>query len=138
MARLFIAVWPPAAVIRDLTELRSNERGLKFVRPENWHITLRFFGRAEASEVTEALSDTSFESARAELGPVEILAARALVVRVHGLDALAALVTRTHTEDRRSAASNVHRPPHLGVPREVRAAHCGRNSGSACDLGVRR
>jgi 2'-5' RNA ligase len=85
-------------VATELTALRRREPGINFVRPENWHITLRFLGNANAGVVMDALSDTRFDSARAHLGAIDIIADRALVVRVDGLDALAGLVTqRTST-----------------------------------------
>ena len=38
MARLFFAVWPPDDVVEGLTALRrKDQRGVRFVRPENWH-----------------------------------------------------------------------------------------------------
>jgi 2'-5' RNA ligase len=91
MARLFIAVWPPEEVVADLTALhRKDQRGVRFVRPENWHITLRFLGEANPNEVIGALDGTTFEPARAHLGPaVDVISERALVVPLSGLDQLA-------------------------------------------------
>jgi RNA 2',3'-cyclic 3'-phosphodiesterase len=95
MARLFIAVWPPEEVAAELTALhREDQRGVRFVRPENWHITLRFVGDAEPDEVIDALGGATLASARAHLGPaVDVIAERALVVPVGGLDTLAGRVT---------------------------------------------
>ena len=54
MARLFVAVWPSADVIEALCALRrKDERGVRFVRPENWHITLRFLGETHPADVIE-------------------------------------------------------------------------------------
>ncbi len=91
MARLFIAVWPPEEVAAELTTLhRKDQRGVRFVQPENWHITLRFLGDAHPGDVIAALGDASLTSARAHLGPaVDVIAERALVVPVDGLDVLA-------------------------------------------------
>ena len=45
--RLFVAVWPPEEVVAELTALpRKDGRGVRFVAPENWHVTLRFLGQA--------------------------------------------------------------------------------------------
>jgi 2'-5' RNA ligase len=45
MARLFIAVWPPDDVAAELSSIhRKDQRGVRFVEPETWHITLRFLG----------------------------------------------------------------------------------------------
>jgi 2'-5' RNA ligase len=95
MARLFIAVWPPDEVVAELTALhRKDQRGVRFVRPENWHITLRFFGEADIDAVTGAIDGATFEAARAHIGPaVDVISERALVVPVQGLDALADTVT---------------------------------------------
>jgi 2'-5' RNA ligase len=92
VARLFVAVWPPEDVAADLTSLpRKDQRGARFVAPDNWHITLRFLGEAQPEHVIEALSGVAFAPARARVGPgVDILSDRALVVPVDGLDALAA------------------------------------------------
>jgi RNA 2',3'-cyclic 3'-phosphodiesterase len=96
MARLFIAVWLPDEVAAELTALhRKDQRGVRFVRPENWHITLRFVGDANPDEVIDALAGTTLAPARARLGPaVDVIAERALVVPVDGLDALAGQVTQ--------------------------------------------
>jgi 2'-5' RNA ligase len=96
MPRLFIAVWPPDDVAAELTALpRKDQRGVRFVRPENWHITLRFLGDAQVDDVVEALDGVSLAAARAQLGPVvDVLAERVLVVPVGGLDELARIVTR--------------------------------------------
>ena len=52
MARLFIAVWPPEDVVSELTSLqRKDQRGVRFVPPDNWHITLRFLGDADPDQV---------------------------------------------------------------------------------------
>jgi 2'-5' RNA ligase len=96
VARLFIAVWPSEEVIAALSSLpRKDQDGIRFVPVENWHITLRFLGEAEPNEVVKAFGDTTVATARAHLGPsVELMAERALVVPVQGLDALADAVTK--------------------------------------------
>jgi RNA 2',3'-cyclic 3'-phosphodiesterase len=87
-------VWPPAEVAEQLAVVvRRDERGIRFVRPENWHITLRFFGAADPDKVGEALAGVTLAPARARLGPaVDLVADRALVVPVVGLDGLARTV----------------------------------------------
>ena len=94
MPRLFVAVWPPEEVVAELTHLhRKDQRGVRFVPPDNWHVTLRFLGDASAAEVIAALDRTPLPPALARLGPaVDVLAERALVVPVGGLDDLAAAV----------------------------------------------
>ena len=94
MARLFIAVWPPEHVIEELTSLRrKDQRGVRFVPPDNWHLTLRFLGEADTDDVADALDRATLPTATVTLGPaVDVLAERALVVPATGLDALAAVV----------------------------------------------
>lgn len=97
---MFIAVWPPADVIATIAALRrDDEPGLRFIPPENWHVTLRFFGDADAGEVAAAIDGAPYPAATARLGPtVGIIARSALAIPVRGLDALATEVsTRTAT-----------------------------------------
>ena len=98
MARLFVTVWPPEDVTAELMSLRrKDQRGVRFVPPDNWHITLRFLGDADPDRVSDALDRASFAPARARVGPgVDVIADRALMVPVHGLDDLAATVVE-HT-----------------------------------------
>ena len=98
MTRLFLAVWPPEEVVAELTRLRrKDQRGVRFVAPENWHITLRFLGDADPDAVISALDGLAFDATRATVGPaVDVLAERALVLPVSGLEHLAAdLAERT-------------------------------------------
>jgi 2'-5' RNA ligase len=91
MARLFIAVWPPEEVVADLTALhRKDQRGVRFVVPESWHITLRFLGEVRPDDVRAALEGWSMPAATVRLGPaVDVLAERALVLPATGLDDIA-------------------------------------------------
>jgi RNA 2',3'-cyclic 3'-phosphodiesterase len=95
MARLFIAVWPPDEVAEALRALpRKDQRGVRFVPPDNWHVTLRFLGEADPQEVLDAMDGVTFAPTRARLGPaVDVISQRALVVPVAGLDAIAVAVT---------------------------------------------
>ena len=128
MARLFIAVWPPEEVISELTGLhRKDQRGVRFVPPENWHITLRFIGDADPDEVIAALDGSVLPRARARLGPaVDMLAERALVIPAAGFNDLADHVT--------SLTSHIGKPtrqrfvghltlarvkPHVAMPRTL-------------------
>ncbi|HWM19653.1 MAG TPA: RNA 2',3'-cyclic phosphodiesterase [Ilumatobacteraceae bacterium] len=95
MARLFLAVWPPANVFEQLDALpRSDQPGVRWVPPANWHVTLRFFGEAEASDVHAGLADATLPAATAIFGPaVRRLGRSALVVPVAGLERLAAAIS---------------------------------------------
>jgi 2'-5' RNA ligase len=91
MPRLFIAVWPPEEVVAELTTLpRKDQRGVRFVPPENWHVTLRFLGDADPDDVIDALDGVELPGARVRVGPgVDAFDERALVVPVVGLAELA-------------------------------------------------
>ncbi|WP_116999861.1 RNA 2',3'-cyclic phosphodiesterase [Desertimonas flava] len=95
MARLFVAVWPTDEVVEALAAIhRKNQRGVRFVPPENWHVTLRFLGEASPEAVAAALDGGTFGATTARLGPaVDVMSERALVVPVAGVDDLAAVVT---------------------------------------------
>jgi RNA 2',3'-cyclic 3'-phosphodiesterase len=88
MARLFVAVWPPDDVVAELTALpRKDQRGVRFVDPDRWHITLRFLGDTDPDVVCDALDDLAPAPTTVRLGPaVDVLAERALIVPAHGLD----------------------------------------------------
>ena len=92
MARLFVGVWIPEDVTETLMSLpRKDQRGARFVRPENWHITLRFLGDAHPGDAIDALSGIVVARPSVRLGPaVDVLDERALVVPATGLDDLAA------------------------------------------------
>lgn len=95
MPRLFLAVVPPDDVVSELMSLpRKDVRGVRFVAPENWHVTLRFLGETDVGHVVEAMDGAVLPKATATLGPgVDVLSERTLVVPVAGLDELAAAVT---------------------------------------------
>lgn len=94
MTRLFVAVWPPEEVVADLTALpRKDQRGVRFVHPDNWHLTVRFLGEADPDAVIAALDGIEFAPAEIRLGPgVDVLGDRALVLPATGLDDVAAAV----------------------------------------------
>ena len=94
-ARLFLAVWPPEDVVEELMALRrKDQRGVRFVPPDRWHITLRFLGESRAEDVEAALDDVDLPAATARLGPaVDVIGERALVVPVAGREELAACAT---------------------------------------------
>lgn len=77
-----------------MTLPRKDQRGVRFVPPSNWHVTLRFLGEADVDEVVDALNSVTLPSATATLAPgVDVLSGRALAVDVDGLEELAAAVT---------------------------------------------
>jgi 2'-5' RNA ligase len=92
--RLFIAVWPPAAVVERLQAVaRADEPGARWIAPRNWHVTLRFLGDADPEQVSERLIAAPLPAAMAALGPeVSKLGRGNVVVPVSGLEELAARV----------------------------------------------
>ncbi len=95
MARLFLAVRPPDDVVELLRELpRKDQRGVRFVPPENWHATLRFLGDADPDAVAEAMNRSTLPaSVVARVGPaIDMLGTHSVMAPVAGLDDLAAAV----------------------------------------------
>jgi 2'-5' RNA ligase len=117
MARLFLAVWPPEGVVEELLALhRKDRRGVRFLPPDRWHVTLRFLGEADPADVADAMGDIA-DAATARLGPaVDIVGGRVLAVPVAGLDDLAATVTR-RTRDLGQRPSRRRFHGHLTIAR---------------------
>ena len=94
MSRLFVAVWPPDDVMQTLTQMpRPAAPGVRWVRPERLHITLRFFGKADEAEAAAALGEARLPATQVTLGPgVERLGRGVLMIPARGLDELAAAV----------------------------------------------
>ena len=83
-------------MVAQLEELhRKDQVGARFVPPQNWHVTLRFFGSADVGAVAAALDGGRFRTAEIRLGPaVDVGGGRTLFVPVTGADELAAEVVR--------------------------------------------
>ena len=66
--RLFVAVWPSVEVAQRVAALaRPTVIGLRWTRPEQWHVTLRFLGPVpDPPAVSDALA-----AAASGLAPVE-------------------------------------------------------------------
>lgn len=94
MARIFVAVWPPAIVVDALAAIeRPMLHGVRWTRPESWHVTLRFLGDDDPTEVARRLTSLSHGPVQAVLGTaVGRLGATAVVAPVKGLESLAAAV----------------------------------------------
>jgi 2'-5' RNA ligase len=104
--RLFVAVWPDALTRRTLAALPLEPTiGLRLVRPEQWHVTLRFFGDVEGELVPALLATLESVAASeqpvvAQLGPRTGWFGRGAVLQVPvtGLDRLAAAVRASTSE----------------------------------------
>jgi 2'-5' RNA ligase len=101
--RLFVAVWPDDETRRRLAGLElelGRTKGLRFVGPERWHVTLRFLGEVAEDDVG-ALGAAVISAAAASPGPLEcrlgpgtgwFTGVRVLHLPATGLDGLAAAV----------------------------------------------
>ena len=132
MARLFVAVWPPEEVVEHVRSLRrKDQRGIRFVPPENWHVTLRFLGEADERETQAALDELdtrSLASTVARVGPaVDLMGGRALVIPVAGLDELARSVDR--------ATVHLGEPPRKRFVGHLTLARCARGARMPAVLG---
>ncbi len=140
--RLFVAVWPDGPTRRALRGLTiETVPGIRPVRAEQWHVTLRFLGNVDPDRLPslESALDSVCRGAApvvAGLGPATAWIGRGgvLQVPVSGLDDLAAAVRRAtgavvpHVEGERFvghltlARANRRRRPEAAV----RAALSGR------------
>lgn len=89
-----MAVWPPDDVLDRVAAIeRPAIDGLRWTRPDQWHVTLRFLGDSDVAPVTAALRGVSVGPSRAGLGPtVGRFDHRVLHVPVTGLDEVARAV----------------------------------------------
>jgi len=93
--RLFVAVWPPPEVVRDLAALpRPSVEGVRWTTAEHWHVTLRFLGELpDAAGLCDALRAAPLARVSAAMGPLaERPSPMLLWLPVAGLDGLAAAV----------------------------------------------
>jgi RNA 2',3'-cyclic 3'-phosphodiesterase len=133
MARLFVAAWPPPEVVEALEDLERPARGgVRWTKPEQWHVTLRFLGEVSPPVAMAALEALRAPPARAELGPTLARFGRGyLVLPVRGLHDLAAAVVE--------ATAMVGDPPdsrsfrgHLTLARLRPRANVGGLAGTPC------
>ena len=125
MSRLFLAVRPDEITVEHLDALdRSPAPGVRWVPPEQWHVTLRFFADADPGEVIEALDEVRLPEIEIELGPVVSRMGPSMVVLpATGAEPLAAI----------ARAATAHIPPrddrpfvgHLTLARLRHRAACG-------------
>jgi 2'-5' RNA ligase len=126
VSRLFVAVWPPAEVVEVLRALpRVDQTGVRWVRPEQWHVTVRFLGEADEAAATAALGGLRAPAAEAVVGPrVSRLGRTVVCVPVAGLDEVAGAVAE--------ATASIGQPPdprpfagHITIARLRHRAACG-------------
>jgi 2'-5' RNA ligase len=108
--RLFVAVWPDAGTLDVLAALpRPVLPGVRWTRPEQWHVTLRFLGDTDAGEAAARVATASrgLPAVAAVMGPTCTLLGRGVLqAPVTGLDDLAAAVV--------DATADLGRPPRPG------------------------
>jgi 2'-5' RNA ligase len=135
--RLFVAVWPSAAVVDELRGLERPARpGVRWTTADQWHVTLRFLGEIDdpdllgsrMEELTWPVQGPASVQGRAgatvaELGPRSVcLGPAVLCLPVNGLDALAAAV--------RAATADLGRPDdHAGFRGHLTLARARRGAG---------
>jgi RNA 2',3'-cyclic 3'-phosphodiesterase len=105
--RLFVAAWPDDETRRRLAGLElelGRTKGLRFVGPERWHVTLRFLGEVDEARAG-SLGDALVAAAASIPGPLQcrlgpgtswFTGVRVLYLPAAGLDGLAGAV-RTAT-----------------------------------------
>jgi RNA 2',3'-cyclic 3'-phosphodiesterase len=103
VSRLFVAVWLPPALMRELRALdRPVRPGLRWTTDDQWHVTVRFLGQvASDPRLIDRLDSVAGGSGplTATLGPrPTALGDRVWVLPVHGLDRLAADVEQATAE----------------------------------------
>ncbi|HAQ23482.1 MAG TPA: hypothetical protein DGF10_06995 [Acidimicrobiaceae bacterium] len=111
--RLFVGVEPSTEAVTVLDRLpRPQARQVRWLRPDQWHVTLRFLGRADPEQAREILAGWAAGegfggssegwkglSATAVLGPAtEVLGDTVVMVPVAGIDELAASVVAATAE----------------------------------------
>ena len=93
-----MAVWPDAATLDVVSSLpRPDLPGVRWTRPEQWHVTLRFLGDADPEVVASRLAPAldRLPGGAASMGPTCALLGRTVLqVPVAGLEELAAVVGR--------------------------------------------
>lgn len=90
--QLYVAVLPPPEIIDAIGDLPTKaQRGVRYTKRDQWHITVKFLGASDPGAAVSALADLEARAAKATLGPaVSLLGGRVLMIPVSGLDGLAA------------------------------------------------
>ena len=98
--RLFVAVWPSEDVVEALRRLPRPDapaKGIRWTRPEQWHVTIRFLGDVADDEVGAIAAEWQARATRhaprtVHAGPATSTFGRSvLIVPVRGVEDLLAL-----------------------------------------------
>lgn len=94
LARCFVGVWPSDEVVEVLAQrARPEHPGVRWVPPEQWHVTLAFLGNADPELVVDALSGLHHPTVTAVVGTrVGRLGRGVLMAPVSGCESLAVAV----------------------------------------------
>lgn len=102
---------------------------MRFVPPENWHVTLRFLGECDPAAVAEAIDGAVLTPTVARLGPaVDVIDGRLLAIPVTGVDDLAARIGR--------ATANIGEPPQKRFAGHLTVARMKSGSAMPSTLGA--
>lgn len=125
LPRLFVAVWPPTAVVDSLAALpRDAALNVTWEPPHLAHVTLRYLGPCDTADAVAALTQLRSPVVTAELGPaVSMLGPSVVCVPVSGLEALAAGVLAC-TSAVGSPSTHPGFTGHITVARLRRGATC--------------
>lgn len=122
MERLFVAAVPDGPTGEMLRGIpHPDERGVRWVPSEHWHVTLRFLGTCSVDDVMTRLDGAALPRCHVRLGPAVEWLGPQLVVPVAGVDELAAAV--------HEATDGIGEPPrprfrgHLTIARTRRNAN---------------
>jgi RNA 2',3'-cyclic 3'-phosphodiesterase len=130
LPRLFVALRPPDSLVDDIQSMsRPQLAGLRWTRPEQWHVTLDFLGPVATADVGDledalqmrlSLCDGPV-TARVE-GTPQALSAKVWVLPVEGLDHLAAEVRQATGPWRNSDDAGRPFRGHVTLARTARTA----------------
>lgn len=141
MHRLFVAIALPSEVVDFLSELQNGMRGARWLRSENFHLTLAFIGETdrhgldEVSSALAAISAPRFDLRLAGCGFFGERKPRALWVGVAANPMLAHLQSKIAVAIRRAGFPEEKRKftPHVtlaylnGVSADAAAGFCAAN-----------
>jgi 2'-5' RNA ligase len=136
VARLFLALWLPPEVTSAIEELPRKPRPrMRWVPPDQWHVTLRFLGEADPDDVGAALDDVALPRPDVRLGPgTDVLGDHSLVLPAAGVDELAAVIHRA-TRDVGGRPSRRRFDGHVTLARLRRRARLDGLVGRRLDAG---
>ncbi len=91
---MFVAVVPPQGAIDTIDKLPTRaQRGVRYTRREQWHITLKFLGSTNPNDAAQALAAMGTPEADVTMGPaVSLMGTRVLIIPASGLNDMAAEV----------------------------------------------